>query len=102
MRVSSTEFSTDACTGAGCHRPRHIITFLRRGSRAGIAGQLLDQVKAWTVSEGATTLSLGVPEGNEQALTAYLNMGLRVSETVPEVGHPTKVIVVLQCDLGPQ
>ena len=70
--------------------------------RRGIARQLLDQVKAWAASEGATTLSLGVREDNEQALTAYLSMGMRSSgETMPEVGHPTKVIVVLQCDLGP-
>ena len=70
--------------------------------RRGIARQLLDQVKAWAVSEGATTLSLGVREGNEQALTAYLGVGMRLSgETIPEVGHATKVIVVMECDLGP-
>lgn len=68
----------------------------------GIARQLLDQVKAWAPSQGATTLSLGVREGNEQALTAYLSMGMRLSgETMPEVGHPSKVIVVPECDLGP-
>ncbi len=69
--------------------------------RRGIAKQLLDQVKAWAVSEGATTLSLGVREGNEQALTAYLSMGMRSSgATMPEVYQPTKVIVVMDCDLG--
>jgi ribosomal protein S18 acetylase RimI-like enzyme len=70
--------------------------------RRGIARELLDQVKAWAASEGATTLSLGVREGNEQALTAYLGVGMRLSgETIPDVGHPTKVIVVMECDLGP-
>ena len=70
--------------------------------RRGLARQLLDQVRAWAASEGATTLSLGVREGNEQALTAYLSMGMCLSgESMPEVGHPTKVIVVLECDLRP-
>jgi GNAT superfamily N-acetyltransferase len=69
--------------------------------RRGIARKLLDQVKAWATSEGATTLSLGVREGNEEALTAYLSMGMRPSgQTVPEAGRPADVIVVMQCDLG--
>jgi GNAT superfamily N-acetyltransferase len=68
--------------------------------RCGIARQLLDQVKAWAASEGATTLSLGVREGNERALTAYLSMGMRSSgETMPEVDQPTRVIVVMDCDV---
>jgi GNAT superfamily N-acetyltransferase len=70
--------------------------------RRGIARQLLDHVKAWAASEGATTLSLGVRQGNEQALMAYLGVGMRLSgETIPEVGHPTKAIVVMECDLEP-
>ncbi len=70
--------------------------------RRGIARQLLEEVKAWATSEGATTLSLGVRQGNEHALTAYLSMGMRPSgETLPEVGRPTNVIVVMECDLGP-
>jgi GNAT superfamily N-acetyltransferase len=68
----------------------------------GIARQLLERVKEWATSEGATTLSRGVREGNEQALTAYLNMGMRPSgETMPEVNQPTKVIIVMECELGP-
>ena len=71
--------------------------------RLGLAKQLLEQVKAWAASEGATTLRLGVREGNEQALAAYLSMGMRPSgETMPEVGQPTKVIVLMECDLGPE
>ena len=70
--------------------------------RRGIAGRLLDQVTAWAASEGATTLSLGVREGNEQAMRAYLSVGMRFSgQTTPEVGHPTKVIVMMECDLAP-
>jgi GNAT superfamily N-acetyltransferase len=69
--------------------------------RRGLAGQLLDQVRAWAASEGATTLSLGVRGDNVEALTAYLSMGMHLSgETIPEVGHPTSVIVVMECDLG--
>jgi GNAT superfamily N-acetyltransferase len=68
----------------------------------GIARQLLDQVKAWAASEGATTLSLGVREGNELALAAYLSMGLHSSgETMAEVDQPTKAIIVMHSDLGP-
>ena len=58
-------------------------------------------MKAWAVSEGATTLSLGVREGNEGALAAYLSMGMRSSgATMPEVYQPKNVIVVMDCDLG--
>ncbi len=46
--------------------------------------------------------SLGVREGNEQALTAYLSMGMRLfGESMPEVDRPTNVILVMECDLGP-
>ena len=70
--------------------------------RLGVARNLLEQVKAWAASEGATTLSLGVREGNEEALVAYVSMGMRPSgETMPEVGRPTRTIVVKECDLGP-
>jgi len=68
--------------------------------RRGIARQLLDQVKAWAASEGATTLSLGVREGNDRALTAYLGMGMHsTGKTMPETGQPTRVIVVMDCDV---
>jgi RimJ/RimL family protein N-acetyltransferase len=70
--------------------------------RLGVASELLGQVKAWAASEGATTLSLGVREDNEGALAAYLRMGMRPSgETMPEVGQPAKVIIVMVCDLVP-
>jgi GNAT superfamily N-acetyltransferase len=68
----------------------------------GIARQLLDQVKAWAASEGATTLSLGVREGNDLVLAAYLRMGMHSSgERMAEVDQPTKAIIVMTCDLGP-
>jgi GNAT superfamily N-acetyltransferase len=68
--------------------------------RRGIAKELLDRVKAWATSEGATTLRLGVREGNEQALTAYLSMGMRSSgETMPEFDQPINVIIIMECDL---
>ena len=69
--------------------------------RRGIAKELLDGVKAWAASEGADTLRLGVREGNHQALTAYLRMGMRSSgETMPEFDQPTNVIIVMECDLS--
>lgn len=69
--------------------------------RRGVAGALLDQVKTWAISEGATTLRLGVRGDNDRALTAYLRMGMRSSgETVPESDHPISVIILLECDLG--
>jgi ribosomal protein S18 acetylase RimI-like enzyme len=67
--------------------------------RRGIARRLLDQVKACAASQGATILSLGVREGNQQALTAYLGLGMHLSgETIREVGHPAKMIVLVECD----
>ena len=69
--------------------------------RLGIAERLLEQVKEWAASQGATTLALGVRESNHQALAAYLRMGMRRSgESVPEARNPSKVIIVMQCDLG--
>jgi GNAT superfamily N-acetyltransferase len=71
--------------------------------RLGVARRLLEQIKTWAGSEGATTLRLGVREGNEHALAAYLSMGMRPSgETMPEVGQPSKMIIVLECDIGPE
>jgi GNAT superfamily N-acetyltransferase len=68
--------------------------------RRGIARDLLDRVKAWATSEGAIKLKLGVREGNQEALVAYLGMGMRPSgETMPEFDQPTKVITVAECDL---
>jgi GNAT superfamily N-acetyltransferase len=68
--------------------------------RRGLAKELLDRVKAWAMLEGATTLKLGVREGNEEALTAYLSMGMRPSgETMPELDQPTNMITVMECDL---
>jgi GNAT superfamily N-acetyltransferase len=70
--------------------------------RLGIARELLEQVKTWAASEGATKLNLGIREGNEGALAAYLRMGMRRSgETMPEVRQPTKVIIEMECDLAP-
>jgi ribosomal protein S18 acetylase RimI-like enzyme len=70
--------------------------------RTGVARQLVERVKEWAASEGATTLRLGVREGNEQALAAYLTMGLhRTGETVPEIGQPDLVIILMECDVGP-
>jgi RimJ/RimL family protein N-acetyltransferase len=70
--------------------------------RSGVARDLVERVKDWAASEGASTLSLGVREDNEQALVAYRRMGLRVTgETVPEMGQPTKVIIEMECAVGP-
>lgn len=69
--------------------------------RRGIARELLDEVRAWATSEGATTLSLGVREGNEGALQAYLNMGMLLSgETMPEFDRAANRIVIMECDLS--
>ena len=68
--------------------------------RRGLARELLGRVKSWAISDGATTLKLGVREGNEEARTAYLRMGMHSSgETMPEFDQSTNVITVLECDL---
>ncbi len=70
--------------------------------RSGVARDLVERVKQWAASQGAATLSLGVREDNEQAMAAYGRMGWHVTgETVPEMGQPTKVIIVMSCALGP-
>jgi GNAT superfamily N-acetyltransferase len=70
--------------------------------RRGIAAELLDAVKAWATSEGATALTLGVREHNESARRAYRRMGMRLlGETMPEWNRPANVIFVMECDLGP-
>ena len=34
-------------------------------------------------------------------MTAYLSMGMRLSgDTMPEVGHPTNIIVVMESDIA--
>jgi GNAT superfamily N-acetyltransferase len=73
----------------------------RSHRRRGVARQLLEQVKAWAAGDGATTLSLGVRQGNEQALAAYLTMGMHPSgETMVEMGRTTSMIIMMVCDLG--
>jgi GNAT superfamily N-acetyltransferase len=70
--------------------------------RLGIASELLEHVRAWAASQGATILKLGVREGNEAALTAYLTKGLRRSgETMPDVAQPSRAIVMMECALDP-
>jgi GNAT superfamily N-acetyltransferase len=66
----------------------------------GVARRLLGAVGAWATSEGATTLLLGVKEGNRGARAAYLRMGLHASgERMAEVGDESQSIEVLALDL---
>ncbi len=68
----------------------------------GVARRLLDVVGAWTGSEGATTLDLGVREGNHGARAAYLRMGLKASgATMASHGTPGESIEVMVLDLAP-
>jgi GNAT superfamily N-acetyltransferase len=70
--------------------------------RRGVSRQLVERLKEWAASEGADTLTLGVREDNEEALAAYVRMGLRPSgETMPETGRPEKVIIMMECPVGP-
>jgi len=67
----------------------------------GIARRLLHCVALWARSEGATTLSLGVREGNEAAHLAYDSMGLRsTGQTMPVWNVPTESIEIMEMDLA--
>lgn len=66
----------------------------------GISRALLQRVAQWARSEGATTLTLGVRQGNHAARTAYLRMGLRVSGHMAEFGKPDALIELMELDLG--
>ncbi len=69
--------------------------------RRGIADGLLHGVADWANSSGASSLYLGVLEGNEEARSAYLAMGLRpTTETAVERGHRQRTIEFMALDLG--
>jgi GNAT superfamily N-acetyltransferase len=72
----------------------------RRGQ--GVAALLLSAVIAWARSQGATHLTLGVRQGNEGAMAAYLKMGLEpAGKTVVASGDPTISIEVMRLSLRP-
>ena len=68
--------------------------------RRRIADHLLRQVAAWARSQGASSLCLGVLEGNQEARAAYLRMGLRLAgETAMTADDPARSIEFMQLDL---
>jgi len=69
--------------------------------RQGVAARLLDAVAGWARSQGATTLALGVVEGNEPARLAYLTMGLvPTGEQVPVWDDPSRFVEMMEMPLG--
>jgi GNAT superfamily N-acetyltransferase len=69
--------------------------------RQGMARRLLDRVAEWARSEGASTLSLSVRQGNDGARVAYLTMGMRSTGEVRSVWNdPTETVNVMELDLG--
>jgi GNAT superfamily N-acetyltransferase len=67
----------------------------------GVGRRLLDAVAAWAASVEATTLRLGVREGNQGARAAYLRMGLQATgETMTSPGAPDEGIEVMVLDLA--
>ena len=70
-----------------------------RGRRVGLA--LLERVGEWARADGASTLTLGVVEGNHRALRAYEKMGLRVTgERIQVWNDPSRFIEVMERALG--
>ncbi len=70
-----------------------------RGRR--IADGLLREVAAWARSQGASSLRLGVLEGNDDARAAYVKLGLRLSgDTEVTAGDPVRTIEFLELDLA--
>jgi len=68
--------------------------------RRGVARHLLDAVAVWAVEEGASTLRLGVREGNPGARAAYVRMGLESSGiAMASLAAPDEGIELLALDL---
>jgi GNAT superfamily N-acetyltransferase len=68
----------------------------------GLARSLLAAVAGWARSEQASTLSLGVRQGNDAARAAYLAMGLRpTGEMLPGWNDPAESITVMEMELMP-
>jgi len=68
--------------------------------RRGVSRMLFEAVATWATEQGATTLTLGVTEGNHGARAAYLRMGLRpTGVTEPVWNDPTRKIEILGVDL---
>ena len=66
----------------------------------GVARTLLDAVADWARAQGASTLRLGVVEGNDRARAAYLGLGLRsVDERMEVWNDPTTFIEIMERDL---
>ena len=66
----------------------------------GVARTLLDAVADWARAQGASTLRLGVVEGNDQARAAYLGLGLRsIDERMEVWNDPTTFIEIMELDL---
>lgn len=66
----------------------------------GMARALLDAVADWARAQGASTLRLGVVEGNDRARAAYLGLGLRsVDERIEVWNDPTTFIEIMERDL---
>jgi GNAT superfamily N-acetyltransferase len=66
----------------------------------GLARSLLDRVAEWAGDEGATTLVLGVRQGNHAARSAYLSMGLRMVGCTAEFGNPDATIELMELQVG--
>jgi GNAT superfamily N-acetyltransferase len=66
----------------------------------GVARLLIGAVSTWARSEDASTLSLGVREGNQAARAVYVALGLRTSgETMAERDQPGRSIEIMELDL---
>jgi hypothetical protein len=62
-----------------------------------------EEFRGWTVSEGVTTLRVGLRDGNDGARAASLGMEMRpLGETMPEIDQPTKLNIVMKCSLVPR
>ena len=68
--------------------------------RRSIADGLLHEVADWARSEGASTLRLAVLEGNGEARSAYLKMGLRPAGVATAVADDrSRTIEFMELDL---
>ena len=67
----------------------------------GVALTLLEHVSEWARSEGASTLRLGVVEGNDRARRAYEKMGLHATGRTEGIWNDaTWSVETMEMDLG--
>ncbi|MFJ3310824.1 GNAT family N-acetyltransferase [Streptomyces sp. NPDC086549] len=97
-----TAAAVAAASGASAERQLDAMWVDPAYRGRGIANALTDAVCAWAKSQGATSLSLTVIDGNETARRLYLRLGFRpTGEREPRPRNPAQIRERLRLRLLP-